>query len=614
MGYLDITWKSMLTRSYKPFFASLFGIYASKVYDRFMVVYKDDWCYWYLPKEYYEKHDENIYRKVTNRDLKREYEEALEVYKKAIENIEKINENYKNIKEKGKLTTQEMLKLLYDDNEFKVFGKDINRESISNLSTFFNNYGVILALPEIFLSDYPKKKLAEGIAKIRYGKDIKDLKRTVEKLNIDLNIAKLTFVDLEDEIPSVEYEKELLQKFKNDIENKLHQLLDARSNLLASLSFADMTKLVEQHYEDIVEWESKPGMELEIEYTIRNELSKYPDYNEMEHCYQTIAKTLDALIEKYSWMRSGWEFGKELKKEEIQNRWTEWLFNKKAMGIEIELITLDKQFAFLKKKKLELIASLQSKGKKKGVDFEKECLPYADIVSFAGLLRYYRKNYASRINYTSSDLIKGIADFCGLKDWEDIYFITVDEIINTLKGKSMINEKEIGNRKISFLMEFRNGGIDNNNKISGIEKVRSYLDRLWHEQRLDLHPYRIPDVKFPVRGFVVQSWGKKPIEGYVRVIDNEQDLIDTKDNEIVVSKMIEPYQGMLFKNCMGMIIEDKNIASHAVHVAYSKGLPLIVGAENIIWAIKKYHVKRLKMFPDGKINVLESAMEVNEWI
>ena len=161
-------------------------------------------------------------------------------------------------------------------------------------------------------------------------------------------------------------------------------------------------------------------------------------------------------------------------------------------------------------------------------------------------------------------------------------------------------------------MEFRNGGIDN--KLSGDEKVRYYLDRLWHEQRLDIDPYRIPDIKFPVRGFVVHSWGGKPIEGYVRLIDNEQDLIDTTDNEIVVSKMIEPYQGMLFKNCKGMIIEDKNIASHAVHVAYSKGLPLIVGAENIIWAIKKYHVKGLKMFPDGKINVAESARGVNEWI
>jgi phosphohistidine swiveling domain-containing protein len=613
MENLDITWESMLMRSYKPFFASLFGIYASKVYDRFMVVYKDDWCYWYLPKEYSEKHDENIYGNVVNRNLKREYDEALDLYRGVIKNIEKINKEYKKIKEDGKLTKQKMLKLLCDDNEFKVFGKGINRESIYNLNTFFNNYGVIVALPEMFLSDYPKKKLAEGIARIKYGKDIKDLKRTVEKLNIDLNIAKLTFNEMEEETQSVEYEKELLQKFKDEVENNLHQLIGIKRHLLDSLSYAGMTKLVGQHSEDILEWESKSGMESEIEYTIRNELSKYPDYTEIERCYQTIAKTLDALIKKYSWMRSGWEFGKGLKEGEIQNRWTEWLFNKKAMGVEIELITLDKQFTFLKKKKLDLIASLQSKGKKKGIDFKKECLPYADIVSFAGLIRYYRKNYASQINYTSSDLIKDIADFCGLKDWEDIYFITVDEIIDILRGKSIIDEREIGRRKKSFLMEFRNSGVDNN-KLSGDDKVRSYLDRLWDEQRLDVNPYRIPDIKFPVSGSVVHSWGKKPIEGYVRLIDNEQDLIDTKDNEIVVAKMIEPYQGMLFKNCKGMIIEDKNVASHAVHVAYSKGLPLIVGAENIIWAIKKSHVKWLKMFPDGKINVPESAKEVNEWI
>lgn len=607
MDYSNITWKSMLIRSYKPFFASLFGIYASKVYDRYMVVYKDDWCYWYLPKEYYEKHDKNIYGVVTNTDWKRKYTEALEVYRNVIQNIENLIKEYEKIKENGGLTKKKILELLYDANEFKDFGKDMTNERIFNYRSFFNNYGAILALPEISLSDYPNKKLAEGIARIRYGKDIKNLKRTVEKLNIDFTTAILTFNEKEDETPSVKYERELLQKFKNGFENNLYELLNIRSRLLASLSYADMIKLVEEHHDYILEWESKPGMELEIEYAIRNELSKYPEYEEIEHHYQIITKTLEVLTKKYSWMRSGWEFGKGLKKEEIQNRWAGWLFNKKAMGAEIELIKLDKQFAFLKEKKNELIDTLQRKGEKKGIDFKKQYLPYADIINLAGWLRYYRKNYASRINYASSDFIKDIAKFCGLVDWKDIYFLTINEIIDILQNESIIDGKKIGYRKESFLMMFQNGEIINDYNLNGNEEVHLYLDRLWHEKRIDIHPYRIPDVKFPIQGIVIHSLGKNPIEGQVKIIDNEQDLINTKDDDIVIAKMIEPYQGMLFKNCRGMIIEDKNIASHAVHVAYSKGLPLIVGAENIVWAIKKYHAKKLKMFPNGVIDVLESA-------
>lgn len=596
MGDLDITWKSMLTRSYKPFFASLFGIYASKVYNRFMVVYKDDWCYWYLPKEYYNRsHDMHFCERFDSMEYKNYAYNAVEMYEIVYKHIEEVLAHHRKTKNNRTLTKQTLLKILGDPYNTKV-DKNIAPKDIEKLDTFFDNFGILVAYPEMTLGPYIKKTMMDKLSEIIYdGKKYDDLEEA-QHLAIDRMSPILTLDDHESESVSANYEfdlRSLALKTKNELIRDA--IIEITDTIIEPTSG------------------SRKDYFLRIEKGIKRRLQRIPrtvDQN-FDDYYLSLSEDIKGLIERYSPIRSGWQFGRGLSSEEVKHRLRDLIrFDDvsidQLLKLEIDYATLKKYFESMAISKKALLERIKKKSTAKSMS---ELLLYINIISYDGWVRYNRKNYASKINYISEDIMKNVAFFLKFKSWEDIGFITISEIAEKLKNKEVsFDEKEIERRKKNMLMIFENGTIRGKELKSG-DDVKEYMVKLKIEGE---NPYDDKgwEKEFPVEGEVVGLWEREIIGNVVRV-DNEQDLIDVTDKDIIVAKMIEPYHGMVFRQPMGMIIEDPGIASHAVYVAHSRGIPLIVGVEGILSLVRKYKLvgegKRpdigLKMQPDGVVEV-----------
>ena len=593
MDYSNITWKSMLTRFYNPIFASAFGIYASRFYDKFMVVYNQGWCYWYVPKEYYEhSHDSNFCTRFDWKSYEKRSSDTLEIYGAVYDKITQILELWKELRKNNSSTKSNLVKILGDPYN-SVVNSNITPQEIQNLDTFFDNFGILLSYPEMTIGPYINVNIMERLSEIMYGKKTTELEET-QLLTIDEFIPILTYNDNEGKSISTEYELEL-NILSLHIKNKL---------------IKDAIMEVKDTFDE-PKGGAKRDYYLRIEKHIKRRLQRIPEIiSKKLGEYLKNSEEVNNFISRYSPMRSGWSFGKGLSIEEVQHRLKSIIkFDdisiEELLKIEIEYAKLNKFHESMEISKKTLIERLRNKtdGKRLG-----EFLLYANILSHDGWMRYNRKNFASMVNYYSADIMKDISSFLNLNSWNDISFLTITEIVQQLKGNDeFLDYRELERRKKNMLMIFDEGKIQ---ILRSGNDVKNYLDNVQIDGD---NPYDdVGPQKSSIEGKAVNYW-KGEIKGKVVMIDNEQDLLEVSGNDIVVAKMIEPYQGMVFRQPKGMIIEDPSMTSHAVYVARSRGIPLIVDAKGILLFIRKKRLVGedklphlgLEMQPDGEINVGE---------
>lgn len=595
MDYSDIIWKNVLVRSYKPFFASIFGIYASKFYDKFVVVYKDGWCYWYLPKDYECTHDMNFYKRYSADEYKEYSHNTLNDYRIAYNNIEKILKHYKEEKNRS-LSSGTFLRIFGDPDSSKA-SKNITSGDANNLGTFSDNFGIILAYPEMSSGSFIKETLIDKLSEQIYGKKRYNDLEGIQRLAIDQMLPILTLNDDESESISKKYEFDLYSlasKIKNDL---------IREAML------EITKTISEPKSG-----SRRDYFLRIKNSIKRRLEGIPQIiNKKLSDYLNSSEDIKELIEKYSPVRSGWQFGKGLSLEEVEYRLRDLIRFDNASNDQLpidQLLKLEIESATLKKYFESMVATkktlLERISKKTTGESKNELLLYINILSYDGWIRYNRKNYASKINYISADFMKDVASFLKL-ELEDIYFVAISEIAEKLKNNAVAFDKgEIRKRKEAMLMIFENGKIK---ELKSGKSVKGYIENLKIEGENSYHEVEVGE-EFLIKGTAIGFW-EGEIVGNIAKIDNEQDLIDITDKDIIVAKMIEPYHGMVFRQPKGIIIEDAGIASHAVYVAHSRNIPLIVGAQGILSLVRKYNLvgeekrldKALKMQSNGQIDI-----------
>jgi phosphohistidine swiveling domain-containing protein len=115
--------------------------------------------------------------------------------------------------------------------------------------------------------------------------------------------------------------------------------------------------------------------------------------------------------------------------------------------------------------------------------------------------------------------------------------------------------------------------------------------------------------KNPIKGVAINLPEGKVIEGNVFVLHTPQDLLQIKEGDIIVAPMIEPYHTVYMRGLGGIIVEDPARLSHAVVIARTRNIPIIVGAKDIIYAIFREKVRKVAMYWNGEIQKVEWGKE-----
>lgn len=577
-------WTLMLMRQFPPLIASIYGIYNSKVYNNAMVICKENTTHWFVDKRFLKMHDEDYVEEIEKLNIQNELDHALQLYEIALKNIEDLCERYKNEKNLSKI---ELLELLYSDGFLEDFGNYSFielKENIAKLKTLFDNYGIITAYPQMALGTFTQETLINKLAQVEFGKPFSKLPAR-EKLKIERHFGTLTAWHPKlSENPYIKYEKHLL-KTVIELRNKL-----SLSDVINSVRKEACNVIINS--ECLVEG----GLDSELEMKIRNKLIDIIQKNPI----------VMKFLEEHGWIGAGWKFGgsiDEICKGQIVDRILQYIMKEKLP--EIDFTKMEEKEKIYSQRKKKLIGKILQEGTKDC----KQLLLNADIIVMNQVVRFYRKCYLLMIHEKCGDLIKDVAIKCGIHPWEDIHYLTMPEILEGLKNKSIINREDIENRKKAFIFMVENGIIRKKFKKSGENDVRSYIARLTNSGRLKRTPYPKHRIKWPIMGTAYNIPEGKWIEGNIVLLHNVHDLYKAEKGDIIVAPMIEPYHTIYMRKISGLIVEDSSRLSHAVVIAQTRNIPLIVDASYITYAILKDNVQKIAINWNGEIEKIEWGKE-----
>ena len=582
----NVQWTLMLKRQFPPIIQSIYGIYVSVVYDKFMAIYKDGVSFWFIDKRFFEANDNNYIERMRKRDIHKECSDTIQLYDRAYKNVIDILKEYEENKEQ--ISKSQLLKLFYDEKFLKDLGTKSTtdlKEEITKVKTLFDNYGVIASCPRMTIASFAQDNLVSKLAYLQYGISFDEL-NDHEKVSLGMDLAVLNWNEKLFDAPYVKYEKDLL-RIALDVKNKL-----ALNNVIDNI--------IEEIRNDIINSDCFIGPGLDwllqkrIKEVLRDNIRKDP--------------IVIKFMENYGWIGNVWEFGGKLDendKDRIAGRILQYVISEKLP--EIYLTEMEEKKKIWMERRKKLIDELTQVGKEHGIDFKRECLPYADIFAMNQTNRFYRKCYLPMINTKIGELMEDIATKIGLDNWKDIHYLTMTEILEGLNNGLVIEQEELKKRREAFLTIFENG--KDSFKMSGKDAVDSYVNQLIDEERLNRKPWPDYEVKWdkntPLKGIALNIPEGKTIKGRVFVLHTPQDFPKIEEGDIVVAHMIEPYHTVYMMNIGGIIVEDLSTLSHAVIIAQTQNIPIIIGAKDIIYAIFRDKVQKVAMEWNGEIQKIE---------
>jgi hypothetical protein len=476
-------WGFMLKRQLPPVIQSIYGVYLSRVYDKFLAIYKDGISYWFTNKKFLDTYDKKYIEKMKETKIDRECDNTIKLYEQALNNVIDVLGEYK---KKKKISDIKLLELLCDSKFLKHYSTKYNflkyvankstielKNEIANVKTLFDNYGVIASYPPMTAGASTQEELLEKIAHIEYNRPFNELGDR-DKFKIENHVGTLIWHEKLFQSPYHNYEKDLL-RIVLAIKNKL-ALSEATNNA---------TKNIRDNIIDDTDFLIEVGLHFQLKKRISEYLIDKIRRNPL----------VIKFLEDFNWIGGVWKFGGKLDsdaKNKIVGEILQYIVGNKKMP-EISLAELEEAEIIYPSRRKKLIEELVYEEKEFNVYFEKECLPYTEIIRTNQTIRFYRKCYLPIINEKIGNLMKDVAKRLGLNNWEDIHYLTVIEILEGLKRRSIIKQRELEKRKKAFLTIFENGKIT---KISGKEAVESKVNQFIDEKRLDRKPWPDYEVKW----------------------------------------------------------------------------------------------------------------------
>jgi pyruvate,water dikinase len=210
-------------------------------------------------------------------------------------------------------------------------------------------------------------------------------------------------------------------------------------------------------------------------------------------------------------------------------------------------------------------------------------------VAFREFQRFYLDKILQKLRQLMLEISKRMVNERILNEKDMIFFIELSDVINYLKGDTASNL----NSKAEFKkLSFETTGITPNRYLrQGVD-----FDSISNNDNESPKHKSIIDKKTILRVIKGQPLSPGYFSGKVKVIDKTKGNIDLKQNDIVVTRCIDPGQTHLFLLAGALVFEVGGILSHGAILAREFNLPTVAQVKNAT-----------KLFTDGQSIIVDGT-------
>jgi len=266
-------------------------------------------------------------------------------------------------------------------------------------------------------------------------------------------------------------------------------------------------------------------------------------------------KDLIKHIKSFGWIGGRYLWENSWTEKDVKNRIN--IFFQQKRNSKKELLHLNEIKNSRKNEENKLIKKLK-------INSLSEFKKYIAIAKDFAFLRVWRTDVIYRVFYESRDIFLEVARRVGLKEINDIRFLTFSEVVKTAKYEKLaISAKELKTRKKNYVM------------LSDDRECKILSGREWKNKLQIIINKNSPKGK-GVKGNVAFS-GR--VKGLVKIVKIDNDLNKIKKGDIMVAVMTFPHFISAMEKASAFITDEGGILCHAAIVAREMKKPCIIGTK-----------------------------------
>lgn len=199
--------------------------------------------------------------------------------------------------------------------------------------------------------------------------------------------------------------------------------------------------------------------------------------------------------------------------------------------------------------------------------FKKELKILAEAVAEGTYLNEFRKQVFCKVSLGYRKIFKKIAEKLGSENWRDCFYLTSDEMLEVMKGKTFDLPK-----------------IKQERKIVGIEYGEDGRTVFIKEEYLNLFISEIPNENKETNNETVTEFkgipaNKGVIRGRVKIILDRKDFYKFNEGDILVAPMTSVDYVPIMGIARAFVTNEGGITSHASIVSREMNKPCIIGTK-----------------------------------
>jgi phosphohistidine swiveling domain-containing protein len=227
---------------------------------------------------------------------------------------------------------------------------------------------------------------------------------------------------------------------------------------------------------------------------------------------------------------------------------------------------------------------------------DKNITALAAVIAEATFLNEFRKNSFSRVSLEYRDIFKKIARQLGSDNWRDGFYLTPEETLAALRGRS-VSISDVMRKRKAVGIAVRHPGALRFFDAQTTARFGRYLKELYGEKR------EKPAYVRELRGFPA-SGGK--VKGTVKVVLSRKDFSKVSAGDILVAPHTSVDYIPVMERAAAFVTNEGGITSHASIVSREMGKPCVIGTKIATKVLKDGDLVEVNA-NDGTVKIIKKS-------
>ncbi len=286
---------------------------------------------------------------------------------------------------------------------------------------------------------------------------------------------------------------------------------------------------------------------------------------------------IDIYLEKFSWIANNAFDGKFMTKEVLEERIKLASENKPEMHFNSYAGKIENHKQVFEKYYKDFSNNLRIQG-------------VINVLQESIFFRSWRTERYYRNAYFMRDVFAKTADLLNLKN-NDIFYLTINEIIESLKNNTLPADIVISERKISYVCF----AINNKVFVYSGEKAKLAKQKI-----------QVQEISKNTEEIKGQTAYPGRVNGIVSTVISKDDLKNVKDGSILVSPSTTIDYVPILKKVIAIVTEEGGVLSHASVISRELHIPCVIGTKNATQVLKDGDLVEVDA-NSGMVKIIERA-------